>query len=146
MLQCCMGLKQGTKQRSDCCQLQESVLKRRAFARKQRALKDAVRIGDQIIRRKRRMLLAGTFNAWKLRAGVYRQVARRFRASLQLTLQWAWTQWKAQLATQVLPPMYTLWIAAHVVRGASDTASCQLCHGHCFIWHVLYYCWREPPA
>ena len=65
-----------------------------------------MRIGDQIIRRKRRMLLAGTFNAWKLRAGIYRQVARRFQASLQLTLRWAWTQWKAQLATQVplLPP------------------------------------------
>lgn len=85
-------------------------MKTRAFARKQRALKDAVRIGDQIIRRKRRMLLAGTFNAWKLRAGIYRQVARRFQASLQLTLHWAWTQWKAQLATQVPAPLYTLWI------------------------------------
>ncbi|KAL3156620.1 hypothetical protein ABBQ38_000907 [Trebouxia sp. C0009 RCD-2024] len=81
---------------------QASVLKRKAFARKQHAIRDAVRIGDQIIRRKRRMLLAGTFNAWRLRAGVYRQVARRFQASLHLTLRWAWTQWKAQLATQAL--------------------------------------------
>lgn len=91
------------KQRAcpSCC-LQASVLKRIAFVRKQHAIRDAVRIGDQIIRRKRRMLLAGTFNAWKLRAGIYRQVARRFQASLQLTLRWAWTQWKAQLATQVL--------------------------------------------
>ena len=82
-----------------------------AFARKQRAIRDAVRIGDQIIRRKRRMLLAGTFNAWKLRAGIYRQVARRFQASLQLTLRRAWTQWKAQLATQVLILLCTRTVA-----------------------------------
>ena len=82
--------------------LQESSLKRLAFARKQRAIRDAVRIGDQIIRRNRRMLLASTFNAWKVRTGVYRQVARRFQASLEVTLRWAWTQWRAQLATQVL--------------------------------------------
>lgn len=80
---------------------QVSVLKRVAFARKQRAIRDAVRIGDQIIRRNRRMLLASTFNAWKLRAGVYRQVARRFQAALEVTLRWAWGQWRAQLATQV---------------------------------------------
>ena len=86
-----------------------------AFARKQRAIRDAVRIGDQIIRRKRRMLLAGTFNAWKLRAGIYRQVARRFQASLQLTLRWAWTQWKAQLATQVLVLLYTYMYHMHLV-------------------------------
>ena len=84
-----------------------------AFARKQRAIRDAVRIGDQIIRRKRRMLLAGTFNAWKLRAGIYRQVARRFKASLQLTLRWAWTQWKAQLATQVLVLLYIWTLKCH---------------------------------
>ncbi len=76
-------------------------MKRMVFARKQRAIRDAMRIGDQIIRRNRRMLLASTFNAWKLRAGVYRQVARRFQASLEVTLRWAWGQWRAQLATQV---------------------------------------------
>ena len=78
------------------------MLKRTAFARKQRAIRDALRIGDQIIRRNRRMLLASTFNAWKLRAGIYRQVACRFQASLQVTLRWAWGQWRAQLAVQVL--------------------------------------------
>lgn len=76
-------------------------MKHMVFARKQRAIRDAMRIGDQIIRRNRRMLLASTFNAWKLRAGVYRQVARRFQASLEVTLRWAWGQWRAQLATQV---------------------------------------------
>ena len=84
-----------------CCSLQVSALKRLAFARKQRAIRDAVRIGDQIIRRNRRMLLASTFNAWKVRTGVYRQVARRFQAALQVTLRWAWGQWRAQIATQV---------------------------------------------
>ena len=54
------------------------------------------------------MLMAGTFNAWRLRAGIYRQLARRFQASLQLTLRWAWTQWKAQLAMQVLLLVY-IW-------------------------------------
>jgi len=76
-------------------------MKRTVFARKQRAIRDAMRIGDQIIRRNRRMLLASTFNAWKLRAGVYHQVARRFQAALEVTLRWAWGQWRAQLATQV---------------------------------------------
>lgn len=78
-----------------------SVAKRIIFSRKQRAIRDALRIGDQIIRRNRRMLLASTFNAWKLRAGIYRQVAARFQASLEVTLRWAWSQWRTQIAVQV---------------------------------------------
>jgi hypothetical protein len=85
-------------------------MKRTVFARKQRAIRDAMRIGDQIIWRNRRMLLASTFNAWKLRAGVYHQVARRFQAALEVTLRWAWGQWRAQLATQV---------GGHYFRGAN---------------------------
>lgn len=34
------------------------------FLRKQRALQDALRIGDQIVRRRNRELLAATFSAW----------------------------------------------------------------------------------
>lgn len=64
-------------------------------------MRDALRIGDQIIRRNRRMLLASCFNAWKLRAGIYRQVARRFQASLEVTLRWAWSQWRTQIVTKV---------------------------------------------
>ena len=101
-----------------------------AFARKQRAIRDAVRIGDQIIRHKHRMLLAGTFNAWKLRAGIYCQVARRFQASLQLTLSRAWTQWKAQLAIQVL-------VLLHVCAVAQMPMYCEAfqapLHAHCSV-------------
>ena len=78
-----------------------AAAKRMIFLRKQRAMRDALRIGDQIIRRNRRMLLASCFNAWKLRAGIYRQVARRFQASLEVTLRWAWSQWRTQTATKV---------------------------------------------
>lgn len=100
---------------NSCCLLQVSVLKQMAFVRKQHAIRDAVQIGDQIIRRSRRMLLASTFNAWKLRAGIYRQVARRFQASLEVTLRWAWGQWRAQLATQVR--------AGHVYGSSHHTLS-----------------------
>ena len=93
------------------------------FARKQHAIRDALRIGDQIIRRNRRMLLASTFNAWKLRAGIYRQVARRFQASLQVTLRWAWGQWRTQLATQVPPPPPPPVILYHVCYSRSSQHS-----------------------
>ena len=89
--------------------------------RKQRAIRDALCIGNQIIRRNRRMLLASTFNAWKLRAGIYRQVARRFQASLEVTLRWAWGQWRAQLAAQVLSELPSLTLY-----------HCQYCH-HCTV-------------
>ena len=117
--------------------LQESALKRLAFARKQRAIRDAVRIGDQIIRRNRRMLLASTFNAWKVRTGVYRQVARRFQASLEVTLRWAWTQWRAQLATQVVVYQSTSCKAFKTLLHftSSDEVKASLPHMMLIKWH-----------
>ena len=52
-------------------------------------------------RRKRRELLAAVFEAWRLRAGLYKQVSARFQASLQVTLQRAWQVWRSQVATRV---------------------------------------------
>ena len=41
------------------------------------------------------------FEAWRLRAGLYKQVSARFQASLQVTLQRAWQVWRSQVATRV---------------------------------------------
>ncbi len=115
---------------------QVSAMKRMVFARKQRAIRDAMRIGDQIIRRNRRMSLASTFNAWKLRAGIYRQVARRFQASLEVTLRWAWGQWRAQLATQVGGPTFVVLVSSScTVPSLADVKLVRRSKKHLLLLH-----------
>lgn len=49
--------------------LQVRVLRNVAFQHKQRAVREAVAIGEQVARRKRLELLAATFMAWHVQVG-----------------------------------------------------------------------------
>ncbi|MEW5306627.1 MAG: hypothetical protein WDW36_009081 [Sanguina aurantia] len=73
---------------------QERSLKRTVFVRKQRAVADALRIGEQIRRRRQRQLMAAAFSAWRVQAGVYRAVARRLRSIMARTLATSFRQWR----------------------------------------------------
>jgi hypothetical protein len=46
------------------CKMQVRVVKRVAFQQKQRAVREALAIGDQIARRRKQQLLAACFTAW----------------------------------------------------------------------------------
>lgn len=76
-------------------------MRRLAFARKQRAIRDAVLIGDRIIRRKRRELMSAVLNAWRMHAGLYRQVAQRFRSAMEVSMRTCLSMWRATVREQV---------------------------------------------
>ncbi|KAF5836739.1 hypothetical protein DUNSADRAFT_5527 [Dunaliella salina] len=62
---------------------QEQNLRRRIFVQKQRAVQEAIRIGDQIRGRRNAELLQTTLLAWHLQAGLFREVASRFGAIMK---------------------------------------------------------------
>ena len=64
--------------------LQVRVVKRVAFQQKQRAVREALAIGDQIARRRKQQLLAACFTAWHVQ--VSRKVARCRAARVFLCL------------------------------------------------------------
>lgn len=80
---------------------QEYALKRAAFQRKQRALRDAMVIGDRLARRQRRLLAAATLGAWRGRvrtlavaSGLAARILRRCVHGLLL-------HWRAHLQHKV---------------------------------------------
>jgi len=72
---------------------QEQNLRRRIFVQKQRAVQEAIRIGDQIRNRRNTELLQTTLLAWHLQAGLFREVASRFRAIMKRGLSSAFRSW-----------------------------------------------------
>lgn len=76
-------------------------MKRAAFQRKQRALRDALAIGDRLARCRRAELGAACFGAWRARARVRGAAGRRCAAVRARMLRSAWHCWRAFLPMQV---------------------------------------------
>jgi hypothetical protein len=76
-------------------------MRRVAFARKQRAIRNAVRVGDEICLSRKRHLLAACLGAWRVSASVYREVARRLAARALGDLRLSWDVWRAFLSRKV---------------------------------------------
>ena len=76
-------------------------MKGAAFARKQVALRQAVAIGDAILRAKRRELVAACFGGWRMRARVLLLVQQRLGERLRGSLAMAWAEWMKYHRLQV---------------------------------------------
>ena len=68
-------------------------MKRAAFERKQVALRQAVAIGDAILRTKCRELVAACFVGWRMRARVSLLLQQRLGERLRGSLVMAWAEW-----------------------------------------------------
>ena len=100
-------------------------------------------------RRKRRELLAAVFEAWRLRAGLYKQVSARFQASLQVTLQQAWQIWRSQVATRVscclrssarCLPVAPLSVDVRLLQVLNCAGFAHQAAPCCVAWEA---CWRD---
>ena len=74
------------------------ALKELAFARKQRALRQALAMGERARRQRRAATLAAAFSAWRVRAGKYRRVAAKLAGLLEVTLRAAFASWRSEAA------------------------------------------------
>ena len=83
--------------------LQELVLKRAAFQRKQRALADALAIGARLARHRKRTLQAATFQAWRMRCHLFKRVAQCLRGALSQRAADTFDRWRQYVAAQVWP-------------------------------------------
>ncbi|KXZ52960.1 hypothetical protein GPECTOR_8g333 [Gonium pectorale] len=79
---------------------QAMVIKRAVFVRKQRALAEALRRGDELAARRGAELLELAFRSWRLRAGIFREVSRRLRAVQGRTLAIAFEDWREYAGTK----------------------------------------------
>ena len=68
--------------------------KRLAFERKQRALRDAVRVGDRMASRRRRDTLCACLTAWRLLAARYQAVGAALQRKSLATLEGAFASWR----------------------------------------------------
>jgi hypothetical protein len=95
--------RQMTSRRSHCYALlhQDLGVKRVAFQRKQRALRDALAIGDALARRRRMGLATACFGAWRMRARVCGIAAARLAQRQALTQRAAWQHWRSFSAQKV---------------------------------------------
>eukprot|EP00775_Hariotina_reticulata_P009297 gene9297-9462_t len=92
-------LQQKKRARSFCtwrwyCQVRR--LREIAFQTKQRALKEALVIGEQVARRRRAALLTACFMAWKVQVSKYRKVAEKLAGLLQHSLSTCFRAWTDQ--------------------------------------------------
>ena len=76
-------------------------MKRAAFQRKQRALADALAIGARLARHRKRALQAATFQAWRMRCHLFKQVAQRLRGALSQRSADTFGRWREFVASQV---------------------------------------------
>ena len=83
---------------------QDTVLKRVAFQRKQRALRDAIAIGARLVRRRQRMLTVATFLAWRGRTQLLRAAAAKRESSLAGCARRALLHWRAYGKLRVYTP------------------------------------------
>lgn len=133
----------------------ELTLKRRAFVRKQRALRSAVLLGSQILRRRQRELLLGAFAAWRLRAGVFKRLQRLLAARMTLTLSTAWGVWAAAMdgareerrrlvvaaahcAQRAVERAFRAWVAAASAARDAERAKLVLAAQHAFLSGASY--------
>jgi len=70
------------------------VMKEVAFAHKQRAIRQALQMGEQIARRRARAALAASFTAWRVQVTKYRRVADKLASMLELSLRSAFAAWR----------------------------------------------------
>lgn len=70
-------------------------IRQRAFAQKQKSIREALEIGDGIARRERRHLLREALLGWHMRARLGCVASARFRSALASTQQRCWASWKA---------------------------------------------------
>ncbi|KAF8062705.1 aldo-keto reductase 2 [Scenedesmus sp. PABB004] len=75
------------------CQVR--VLRGAAFHAKQRAIAEALAIGEQVARRRRRELLTASFMAWHVQVSKYRKVAQRLAGLLAHSLATCFRAWRA---------------------------------------------------
>ena len=81
--------------------LQLRCAKRLAFERKQRALRDAVQMGDRLARKKRRHTLGACLNAWRLTAAKFQAVGAALQRRSQATLEGAMSYWQQVVQRKV---------------------------------------------
>ncbi|KAF6256503.1 hypothetical protein COO60DRAFT_99985 [Scenedesmus sp. NREL 46B-D3] len=74
------------------CQVR--VLRNVAFQHKQRAIREALAIGEQVARRRRAALLASTFMAWHVQVSMYRKVAEKLASLLHHSLATCFRAWR----------------------------------------------------
>ena len=78
------------------------ALKRVAFMRKQRALRQAVLVGDRMASRKRQQLLGACLAAWRLRTRQYSRVAAAFESHMLTLVSDIWRRWRRFCNEQVI--------------------------------------------
>ncbi|KAK9811020.1 hypothetical protein WJX73_006925 [Symbiochloris irregularis] len=74
---------------------QEAIVKRAMFLRKQRALRDAIAIGDRLVRRQKRRLTTAAFTAWRARAHLLAEAAHMLRRHCARNLRRCLRRWQA---------------------------------------------------
>ena len=74
------------------------VIQKILYFEKQRAIQEAIRIGDQTIRRKKKELLVAVFTAWKLRRAVFLKIKQHLLDRVDITLQHVIGAWKDHVA------------------------------------------------
>lgn len=81
--------------------MQATAKKRLAFQRKQRAMHNALMIGDQIARRNRRELVAAAFGGWRRRSEVGIRVKLHLATREVATLQKCLALWRWRVRNKV---------------------------------------------
>lgn len=87
--------------------VQETALKRDAFQRKQRALRDAMAIGDRLARRRQRLLLAAAFVAWRSRMRLMQAVSAKRMAVVAARMRHTLLHWSRSSRLRVRDPCWS---------------------------------------